>query len=135
MPYQITEHTADMRMNVEAQNLRQLFKDSIKGMLNTLKTENPEANKTTVKRTIAVQSSDITALLIDTMNEVLSLAQIHRETYPKIFIRKLSKTAIVAELEGMKVEKFEKDIKAVTFHEANVEKKEGLWKTTIIFDI
>jgi len=135
MPYQITEHTADMRMNVEAQNLRQLFKDSIKGMLNTLKTENPEANKTTVKRTVAVQSSDITALLIDTMNEVLSLAQIHRETYPKIFIRKLSKTAIVAELEGMKVEKFEKDIKAVTFHEANVEKKEGLWKTTIIFDI
>jgi len=135
MPYQITEHTADMRMNVEAQNLRQLFKDSIKGMLNTLKTENPEAKKTTVKRTVAVQSSDITALLIDTMNEVLSLAQIHRETYPKIFIRKLSKTAIVAELEGMKVEKFEKDIKAVTFHEANVEKKEGLWKTTIIFDI
>jgi SHS2 domain-containing protein len=122
-------------MNVEAQNLRQLFKDSIKGMLNTLKTENPEAKKTTVKRTVAVQSSDITALLIDTMNEVLSLAQIHRETYPKIFIRKLSKTAIVAELEGMKVEKFEKDIKAVTFHEANVEKKEGLWKTTIIFDI
>ena len=55
MPYQITEHTADMRMNVEAQNLRQLFKDSIKGMLNTLKTENPEAKKTTVKRTIIDQ--------------------------------------------------------------------------------
>ena len=48
----------------------------------------------------------------------------------------LTDCALEAGLEGFEVEVLAKDIKAVTYHEADVrENAEGQFETTIVFDI
>ena len=43
---------------------------------------------------------------------------------------------MILKLSGTRINNFDEEIKAVTYHEANVIKnKKGLWETCIIFDI
>jgi len=87
-------------------------------------------------RTVTVYASDRTALLVDFLNEALSLAQIHKEVYLSVAFSTFSEIALEATLKGAKVDEFNEDIKAVTYHEADVRQNEkGEWETTLIFDI
>jgi len=48
----------------------------------------------------------------------------------------LTETEIEVKVFGRKVEEFEEDIKAVTYHEAEVKKNEkGEYETMLVFDI
>jgi SHS2 domain-containing protein len=122
-------------MRVWGAALEPLFLDGAKGMMSVLKHE-VKSQKAKVKRGIELQSSDKTALLVDFLNEVLSLAQTNKEIYPEVVLKKLSETEVEAELKGMPVESFDEDIKAVTYHEAEVKQnKRGEWETMLVFDI
>jgi len=137
MPFEVLKHTADLRMRVWGDTLESLFLDAVKGMMGVLK-ENPndKIQMTNVKREIKLQSSDKTALLVDFLNEILSQAQTNKEIYPEIILKKLSETGIEAELNGIPVEGFDEDIKAVTYHEAEIKKNpQGQWETMLVFDI
>jgi SHS2 domain-containing protein len=149
MPYEILKHTADLRMRVWADTLESLFLDAAKGMMSIIKKSKiPEGvrpvglygagknQKSKIERHITVQAGDRTALLIDFLNEILALAQTNKEVYPKVILKKLSETEIEAELSSVPVEGFDEDIKAVTYHEAEVRKNStGNWETILVFDI
>jgi len=73
---------------------------------------------------------------VDFLSEVLYLIQTQREVYSDVKFKKFSDTEIEAELIGQKVERFEEDIKAVTYHNLEIRQKEdGSWEATILFDI
>ena len=92
--------------------------------------------KEKVRRSIKIESPDITALLVDFLSDALSLSQINREIYNKVRFVYFSETLLDAELEGVKVGSFDRDIKAVTYHEANIkELNEGAYSTLLVFDI
>ncbi len=137
MPYQFIEHTADIRMKVWGTDLKELFKDAMLGMMEFL---NSKDFKTfgEVKRLVNISSVDQTSLLIDFLNEVLANAQIYKEVYTDVIfnIFSLDNNLVEAELKGKEIEKFNEDIKAITYHEANILKnKKGEFETIIIFDI
>ena len=137
MSVEYLSHTADIRMLVKAKTLEGLFKDAIKGMGNILK-ENfcEQSHKVDYIEVIEVQATDNTNLLIDFMSEVLSHSYIENIVFWDIEIIGLSQFKVKAKLSGTQVESYDEDIKAVTYHEANVLKnKQGLWETCIIFDI
>ena len=59
-----------------------------------------------------------------------------QEIYNQVDFTRLTKNEVWAEIRGFKVKNFSEDIKAVTYHEAQIKRnKKGQWKTTIIFDI
>ncbi len=130
-------HTADIRMLVKAKTLEGLFRDAVKGMGNILKDDFCEqSHKVDYIEMIEVQATDYTNLLIDFLSEVLSHSYIEHIVFWDIEIIKLSEFKIKAKLSGTQVDSYDEDIKAVTYHEANVIKsKQGLWETYIIFDI
>jgi len=132
--YSFLEHTADVRMKVENGTLPGLFTEALRGMFTYLK-PTPRGAKE-VERVIELSAPDSTALLVDFLNEALSLAQSHKEAYDSIHFDKLVGHQIKARLQGYKVKNFTEDIKAVTYHEAKVEHipKSG-WRAHIIFDI
>jgi SHS2 domain-containing protein len=47
----------------------------------------------------------------------------------------MSAVTLDAELEGHPVVRFGEDVKAVTYHEADVQERNGLWSTTLVFDV
>ena len=137
MPYQQLEHPTDIRLRVWGRNLAELFQDALLGMMQILKSQilNLKSQKLS-ERKIVVQSNDQTALLIDFLNEVLYQSQVNREIYTKIEFDKLTEKELQARLFGHGIAKFDEDIKAVTYHQAEIKKTpEGNYETIILFDI
>lgn len=135
MPYKILEHTADVRLAVTGKDLPELFESALLGMMAIIKPQKASANGP-VAREIQLRAQDTTALLIDFLSDCLLALQTHKEGYEEITFKKLTETEIDAVLAGFKAESFEEDIKAVTYHEAEVKKNaRGEWETTVVFDI
>ena len=135
MPYKILGHTADVRMIVQGKTLEEFFRDAVLGMMEIVKPKFDEPEKN-IQRNIELEAPDTTALLVDFLNEVLFNANANKEGYAEINFKKLSENSLEAELSGRTVQSFGEDIKAATYHEADVKKNEkGEWETVIIFDI
>lgn len=134
MPYKIKENIADTRISVRGQNLEQFFTDAFLGMMYIMKPAQkfrPEK----IEREISLDSIDTTALLTDFLNEVLSLADTNKESYTHVIFYKIQPTGLRAKLFGVSVESFHRDMKEVTYHEAEVKKTtDGVWETTIVFN-
>jgi len=129
------EHTADVRIFVQGDSLEELFLDAVYGMMEILKPK-VDNQKQGTQRAITLEAVDITALLIDFLNEVLLASQIYKEAYNKVIFKTLSLRSLEAILRGVAVRSFDEDIKAVTYHEAEIRRTEdGKWETMIIFDI
>ena len=135
MTYKILEHTADVRMIVQADSLERLFSEAVFGMMKIIEPK-ADNNKEVIQRTIALEAVDATALLIDFLNEVLLETHLHKEVYNEVIFKSLSEHSLEAKLSGFIAKSLGEDIKAVTYHKADVKKKkDGTWETMLIFDI
>ena len=134
MPYEIIPHTADVRLRASGKTSEELFSEALKGMMTIAKPAVKNSTEST-RRHIGIASFDQTALLIDFLNEALSLSQIHKEAYMVVRFSSFSETELEGELEG-KPAVFGEDIKAVTYHGAEIIKSNsGDYEVTILFDI
>lgn len=135
MPYQILPHTADVRLRVKSETLPRLFIEALQGMTEIMKPLE-EIKARPASRHLSLEAADSTVLLIDFLNEVLSIAEINREIYTDIVWQNFSEKSLAADLIGKTVSGFAKDIKAATYHEAEVRRNtRGNWETIIVFDI
>ncbi len=135
MSFEILPHTADVRVKVVGQSLEELFLESLKGM-NVLMHGHKAPAKTILKESLKLTSLNSTMLLIYFLSEVLTLSHIHHAIFSKVEFKKLSDTTLEAKVFGAKTKKIEKDIKAVSYHEAQIQKnKDGFYETTLVFDI
>jgi len=141
MPYQIVEHTADMRMRVWGKDLEELFRAGVSAVMELIKPEKtrpapPPAGPSLKTRQVVLASQDTTSLLVDFLNAVITSTHINKEIYTQVKFARLSPTELKAELAAEKVEEFKEDIKAVTYHEAEVKQAaSGDWETVLVFDI
>ena len=127
-------HTADIRMHVEASTLEELFEAALQGMNSVL--YSGDAQYDGILYTLRIAALDRTVLLIDFLSEVLTMCYEQRKILDTLYIQELNETSIVAELTGYPVQQWDEDIKAVTYHEANVHHNaKGNWETVVIFDI
>lgn len=129
---EVLEHTADVRLRITAASTEDLFREALRGTMLLL---HPETDDQTVERTVVVDSADRTTLLIDFLNEVLSLAHVHHEAYERAHFDALTETHLVARLQGCDARAFGEDVKAVTYHEAEIVQAKGVWTVTIVYDI
>jgi SHS2 domain-containing protein len=132
--FELLPHTADLRVRIEAATLEELFRDALRAMM-TCAEARPDLDSTTIYREIAVTSVDRTALLVDFLNEALALSIVEREMYVDVRFRTLGSTDLAATLVGTRAA-FGDEIKAVTYHEADVvESGDSRWTTVLVFDI
>jgi SHS2 domain-containing protein len=134
--YKLLPHTADTRLNVEADSIEELFRGAMEGMTNIIKKNACESKVETERRTLEIKSVDQTSLLIDFLSEILSYSHEEGNIYCRVKFLKLSEKELTADIFGRDAEGFDEDIKAVTYHEAEIKKNEkGNWEVTIVFDI
>ena len=137
MPIEYRSHTADIRMVITAKTLKELFQLSLEGMSNIMKAADCD-KEDSFRRCdqIELKATDVTNLLIDFLSEVLSMSYVERSVYCKLSCSELTEQVITAEIYGRPVDQFDEEIKAVTYHEADVRRNPaGDWEVTIIFDI
>jgi SHS2 domain-containing protein len=132
--FELIHHTADVRVRVTASSLEALFRDAVRGMYAVMRGEARSAQR--IEREIRVDdSAGTTALLVDFLNEVLSRAQIGRELFEEVEFSRFEETSLTATLTGTADAEFEEDVKAVTYHEAEVRNVNGEWTTMLVFDL
>ena len=131
--YAIEEHTADLRLRVRASSLEELFTDALQGLMTVVDPEGATAES--VSAGISIEAPDPTALLVDFLNEALTRAHVDRQRYARVTFERLTETALLACLEGVRVARFGEDVKAVTYHDAEVREEDGTWSVVLVLDI
>ena len=130
-------HTADIRLHLMADSREELFRAGFEAMNQIIK---PDACRMPcpciINQKIELDSVDATALFIDFLSDVLTLAHEHKAVFCEVEFQELNATHLRASIGGRPANGFDEDIKAVTYHEANVRQNvEGQWETLLIFDI
>lgn len=131
--YQFLEHTGDIKLKAWGQNPENLFQNITLGMLEILK---PEIKKGEMKkRKIEVRAENLELLLVDFLNELLYQMDINQEAYQDFKFKIFDNKKIEAELSGKPLKSFGLEIKAATYNELKIQKKDNLWQGEIVFDI
>ncbi len=139
--FEILPHTADVRLRVKGETLKDLFEQAVLGMAQILKhnVNIAKSNANYAKRKVLITAPEPTILLIDFLNEVLTASYEEKVVFPTCRVnvaRQRGRLKLEAEIFGAKVDGFDEDIKAVTYHEAKIVKNlEGDLEAIITFDI
>lgn len=135
--YSTEGHTADIRLLVEASTMPELMQAALEGMASLIRHATCRASiELPFREKIALNSVDPTTLLIDFLSEVLTRSHAGGLIFCEVEFEYLSETALAGTIAGMPTDAWDEDIKAVTYHEAEiVQNAKGHFATAIIFDI
>lgn len=130
--YEIVQHIADVRIRVASPSAADLFADAVRGLMSVMVPTGPGPAE---ELTIELDAPDVTALLVDFLNEVLLRSHVDRQSFEPLTIVVDGET-VAATLRATVVTDFEEDVKAVTYHEAEVvQTPDGTWSTTLVLDL
>lgn len=135
--YTLSPHIADMRLHIEGNSLQELFLAGMEGMAQILKKDFCQNHMAfPLKHTVLLTAKDTTALLIDFLSEVLTYSLVEKAVFCRAEFTELSAKTLNAKIYGIKTNRFDKDIKAVTYHEAKVKRNnKNRYETIVVFDI
>jgi SHS2 domain-containing protein len=132
--HEVLQHTADIRIRVVAPTREELFREAVDALMEAMKPVAAARIARVARDDIAVESPDLTSLLVDFLGEVLLRCHTRRHSWSVVRIS-LTDQSADAELKGTPVEHFEEDVKAVTYHEADVRQTGDGWTTTLVLDV
>lgn len=135
--YTLIEHTADLGIGVKGKELKDLFINAAKAMFGIIAL--PCKPGRAVYRVIKIkQAADSRQeLLVNWLNELLSLSSAKGLVFTVFKINKISTNNLEAVVSGIESSKcrIDKEIKAATYHELKLEKTGKGWQAEIIFDV
>jgi SHS2 domain-containing protein len=138
--YKFIDHTADIACEVSGDTLEELFTASVEAWRSSVVKEANYCNRKIKKFKLKASSKE--QLLVDLISE-LNFNLFTRKWFFNLVmdleIKQKNDTWFLSiEIEGMPVLqdfKIKQEIKAITFHQMNIEKRENKYYTLIIFDI
>lgn len=125
--YKFIDHTADVKIRVYGQNLIDLINNILFALSNYW---SPTLTKTKIISKIKIPGTSLRDILIDFIAEVINKTYVKKSIFTKFKGKKIKDNLIIGELIGYKFSSLTKDIKAVTYHQANLKRI----KNKLIFD-
>ena len=135
MSYELKPHQAGVRIFVKAETLEQLFSDALSGLAKVVYHKEIDKQKLFENKEIEIESIDSTVLLIDFLSEVLSLMHQNKTVFCIVEFEQLTESYLKCKVRGFKINGFDEDVKGVTYHEADIQKIDGILQTFIVLDI
>lgn len=89
------------------------------------------------RQPIRIEAVDINSLLIEFLSEVVARSDTTGAVFPAVVFKKFGENFLEGEVLGVKVDGFEKYIKAVSYREVDIKKnpETALFETTLAFDV
>ncbi len=134
------EHTTDVAIRVEGTTLSRLFANAL-GEMNQILSPGTclKPRHADCFMEFEIKAPDPTALLVDFLSECLALTYIQKALFCFVHffqIEQIDPSTLKARIYGRWYKTLENEIKAVTFHGADVrQNEEGNWETTLLFDL
>ena len=129
------DHTADLEIRVWGEDLDSLFRQSAAGMIQLSGVEGLAEGISSVQQNISLEAMDYEGLLILFLEELLYRLT---EDYMVYEIQELSVSSeytLKARLTGAQIKSYQRDIKAVTYHNLNIRTTADGYEVNIVFDI
>ena len=130
--YQEIEHTADWELRVWAQDVSTLFEQAAQGMYSLAGVV--MKSKPLISRRIKIQNIDLEGLLVDFLSELLYISEVDNVAFNSFNIH-IEGEFLFAELEGAPLALIKKEIKAVTYHNLEINKVASNFEVSIVFDV
>ena len=137
--FEILPHTADMRMKVWGETLQELFQSALRGVASYLKEGRLELEQKEGRenQALKVEAVDINSLLVEFLSEVIAASDIKDAVFTEVVFKEFGENFLEGTLLGIKAEGFDKELKAVSYHEVDIirNQKTGFFETMLVFDI
>ena len=137
MPYQVTDHTADLGITVQAGSLESLFKEAARAVSELIVGKRVFRSAEEIR--ISVSGKDWPDLMVNWLREVLYLWNGKNLVPGPVDILRIEQFTIEAMVSVDSTPCNPHDvlteIKAVTYHGISVEKQASDWQARILFDI
>ena len=126
------EHTADWELEVWAPSLTGLLEQAAHGMYalaGTILVDEPSTI-----RSLTIKATDPEDMLVSFLSELLFIGEDEGLGFDH-YLFDLDRNTIRIEVKGKKIVSQEKEIKAVTFHNLSINKRQEGYHTRIVFDV
>lgn len=131
------EHTADTGIEVEAGKLADLFVGAARGMFSLM--VDLSGVDARVEQRVSLDASDLTGLMFAWLNELLFLADSRGLLFSEFRVASVDESSIEAAAGGEELDAdrhlLGNDVKAATYHQMVVERRDGGWFARVIFDV
>jgi SHS2 domain-containing protein len=135
--YEFQDHTADIAILIRGEDLPSLLSEAAKALYATI--GQLEAGSVHVEQDIAIEAPDSETLLHDWMAELLFRLEVHGEWFVEFHFSECSATRLAAQVKGTVIDpdasQFDREVKAVTFHDLQVNEVGGEIIGRVILDI
>ncbi|MCX7737191.1 MAG: archease [Candidatus Kapabacteria bacterium] len=129
-------HTADVIIHVEGTTIEELFKAAVFGLVAVLKPENLILNEKNYEFQKILKSENQNLLLVDFLSDILTIMHIQKGLVSDIIISNLDENLIDYKIFLQKVDFFERDVKAISYHNVNIKINNSKnFEAEIILDI
>jgi SHS2 domain-containing protein len=136
-PFEILDHTADIRIKVYGKDLKELFRNAAFGMCSIL--ADLEGITASTELEIKVEAPDREELLVEWLDELLYNFYTKHIIFSEFNIKELTDTGLTSGVKGRFIgenkNRLKTEIKAATRHDLRIEKKEGHYEVQIVFDV
>jgi len=137
MDYRIFDHTADLGVEVTGATLEELYAGAAFALFDLL--TDLSSVRAGVAREIVVSGEDPADLLVNFLREILYAWNGDRFLMKACRIQEVSPRRLKALLRGEPFDpsrhRIQQEIKAVTYHQASVEKTAAGWRARVVFDV
>jgi SHS2 domain-containing protein len=161
-PYEILEHTADIGLRAFGQSLEALFENAAWGLAQILDVDRSSravgaaaVDAATPARSpsartrgayggyaprpqrIALDASDVEALLVDWLNELILLTEEGKACLVSVQLDRVDDDGLQAEIHLADCDPLPEgtDLKAATYHQLSVRRTEKSWEAIVYFDV
>lgn len=135
--FEILDHTADIGLIVYGENLRTLFENAGEAFFDLI-TDLKKVRQREERRA-ELKGESLERLMVDWLNELLYLHDVENLLFKKFEVKAVGEEGLIAKIKG---EAFDPErhiiktgVKAVTYHQIQVQKEDGGWRARVIVDI
>jgi SHS2 domain-containing protein len=137
MRFEILEHPSDLGIEARGDSLQDAFCNAAFGLMSII--AGSSAIEPREGRKVNVFAIDRENLLVRWLAEILYLFDAEKFLTCEIKFESFTETALKAQLSGEPYaeskHKLELDVKAITYHQLNIEEHDGIWTARVFVDI
>ena len=129
------EHTADYALRIRGRDLGELLYNAALGLNSLMRPEFGEPATKPVERQIELEALDAESLLVEWLGELAYLAETELLAFTEFDLQQAEPERLKATVRGARTVRFQKHIKAVTFHNLAIVRSAAGLEVTVVFDV
>jgi len=137
MPYRLLDHTADLAIEVEAEDIEGLFVEAARAMFNEIVGDLGNV-RPAEERKFELREDTLEDLLVSWLSELLFLFDVEKMLFSEFEVE-IEDGTLRGRARGEKYDRERHElrtgIKSVTYHMLEIRRSEDRYKVTVVFDI